>query len=586
MKKLLLLMLVGLVGVNTPSAQQRSIDDFFRTISDDWVRLNPNLAVATRYFSGAEQDRLEQQLTSFTPAAVAERRAFIKRGLSELAKFDRRAMTDVQRVSAELLKLQLEAYLQWDKYEDFAFPLDQFNGANVGLVSVITVTHPLRTPKDASNYVVRLAQVGQRMAETIVEAKRLASKDLIPPRFILDATIQQMRLFIDQPAASNPFVSTLNERAAAIKELPASERASLVAKAEQIVSNDVYPRWRDAIALLESLRPRSSDHAGLWRFEGGAEAYEAFVKLYTTTNLKPDEIHTIGLREVARIEKEMDAIFRSLGRTEGSVNARWEQLLKDRAYPQTEDGRKQVMADLDVMIRDAEKRAALLFDRRPKSPVIAQPYPEFRQAGSAPSYMTPPLDGSRPGIFQMTLRSDYMSRPRLRTLVYHETVPGHHFQLALTVENSSLPRFRQVRLFGGAGATTEGWGLYAERLAAENGWYEGDPEGMLGYLHAQLFRARRLVVDTGIHAKRWTRQQVIEYGISVSETERYVVAPGQACSYMIGQLKILELRDKAKSALKEKYSDRAFHNAVLDPGIVPLGLLEEEVERYIMRARN
>ena len=199
--------------------------------------------------------------------------------------------------------------------------------------------------------------------------------------------------------------------------------------------------------------------------------------------------------------------------------------------------------------------------------------------------MTPPLDGSRPGIFQMTLRSDYMSRPRLRTLVYHETVPGHHFQLALTVENSALPRFRQMRLFGGAGATTEGWGLYAEQLAAENGWYEGDREGLLGYLQAQLFRARRLVVDTGIHAKRWTRQQVIDYGITESETERYVVAPGQACSYMIGRLKILELRDKAKAALRGKYSDRAFHNAVLDPGIVPLDLLEQEVERYIARAR-
>ncbi|HET9468968.1 MAG TPA: DUF885 domain-containing protein [Vicinamibacterales bacterium] len=585
MRKLLGLFVLCAVALATPSAQQRSIDDFFRTISDDWVRLNPNLAVATRYFSGAEQDRLEQQLTSSTPAAVAQRRAFITRGLSELAAFDRRAMTDVQRVSAELLKLQLEAYLEWDKYDDFAFPLDQFNGANVGLVSVITVTHPLRTPKDASNYVVRLGQVGQRMAETIVEAKRLASKDLIPPRFILDATIRQMRMFIEQPAASNPFVSTLNERAAAIDELPAAERAALVARAEQIVTKDVYPRWREAIALLESLLPRSSDHAGLWRFEGGAEAYEAFVKLYTTTNLKPDEIHAIGLHEVARIEKEMDAIFRSLGRTEGSVNARWEKLLADRAYPQTEDGRKQVMADIDVMIRDAEKRAALLFDRRPKSPVIAQPYPAFRQAGSAPSYMTPPLDGSRPGIFQMTLRSDYMSKPRLRTLVYHETVPGHHFQLALTVENSALPRFRQVRLFGGAGATTEGWGLYAEQLAAENGWYDGDPEGMLGYLQAQLFRARRLVVDTGIHAKRWTRQQVIDYGITVSETERYVVAPGQACSYMIGRLRILELRDKAKAALRGKYSDRAFHNAVLDPGIVPLDLLEEEVERYIVRTR-
>jgi uncharacterized protein (DUF885 family) len=579
------LLVICVLAIAAPFAQQRSIDDFFRTISDDWVRMNPNLAVSTRYFSGDEQDRLEQQLSSYTEKARGERNAFIKRGLAELATFDRGGMTDVQRVSADLLRHQLEAYLEWDRYDDFQFPFEQRGGANVGLVTTITVSHPLRTPRDASNYVTRLGQVGQRMSAAIADAKRLAAKDLIPPRFILDATIGQMRLFVEQPAASNPFVTTLSERTATIAGFPPAERAALVAKAERIVESDVRPRWREAIALLESLGPRSSDNAGLWRFEGGAEAYAAFLKLYTTTKLTPDEIHAIGLREVARIEKEMDAVFRSLGRTEGTVNARWQKLVDDRAYPQTEEGRKQVMADLDAMIKDAERRAALLFDRRPRSPVIAQPYPRFREADSAPSYLTPPLDGSRPGIFQMTLRADYMSKPRLRTLVYHETVPGHHFQLALTVENTALPRFRQLRLFGGAGATTEGWGLYAEKIAAEAGWYEGDPEGLLGHLYAQLFRARRLVVDTGIHAKRWTRQQVIDYGIPVSETERYVVAPGQACSYMIGQLKILELRDRARAALKDKYSDRVFHNAVLDPGIVPLDLLEQEVNRYI-RASN
>jgi uncharacterized protein (DUF885 family) len=564
-----------------PSAQRRSIDDFFRTISDDWVRLNPDIAVVTRYFSGDEQDRLEQQLTSHTEKARAEREAFVKRGLAEIANFDRGAMTDVQRVSADLLRYQLEAYLQWERYERFEFPLDQHGGANIGLVSALTVSHPLRVPKDVTNYVTRLGHVGQRMSEAIADGKRLAGKDLVPPQFILDATIKQMRLFVDQPAASNPFVSTLAERAASIASLPAAERAALVAKAEQVVANDIYPRWKDGIAFLESLMPRSSDNAGLWRFEGGAEAYAAFVKLYTTTNLTPDEIHTIGLREVARLEREMDTIFRSLGRSEGTINDRWQQLVDDRAYPQTEDGRKQVMADIDVIIRDAERRSALLFDRRPRSPVIAQPYPRFREANSAPSYLAPPLDGSRPGIFQMTLRPEWMSKPRLRTLVYHETVPGHHFQIALSVENSALPRFRQLRLFGGASATTEGWGLYAEKVAAESGWYDGDPEGLLGHLQAQLFRARRLVVDTGLHAKRWTRQQVIDYGIIPSEAERYVVAPGQACSYMIGELKILELRDRARAALKEKYSDRAFHNAVLDPGIVPLDLLEQEVNRFV-----
>ena len=214
------------------------------------------------------------------------------------------------------------------------------------------------------------------------------------------------------------------------------------------------------------------------------------------------------------------------------------------------------MADIDTMIRDAEKRAEALFDLRPKAPVIAQPYPEYRWASAAASYTAPPLDGSRPGIYQMPLRPESMTRFGLRTLVYHETVPGHHFQVALGVENPQLPKFRQMRAFGGISAFSEGWALYAERMAAEEGWYAGDPEGLLGQLDDELFRARRLVVDTGLHAKRWTRQQAIDYGIEASEVDRYVVVPGQATSYKIGQLEIIRLRDKARTALGPRFNPR------------------------------
>jgi uncharacterized protein (DUF885 family) len=179
-----------------------------------------------------------------------------------------------------------------------------------------------------------------------------------------------------------------------------------------------------------------------------------------------------------------------------------------------------------------------------------------------------------------------MTKFGLRTLVYHETVPGHHFQLALELENTSLPRFRQIRAFGGIAAFSEGWGLYAEKLAAESGWYDGDLEGYLGQLDGELFRARRLVVDTGLHVKGWTRQQAIDYGIEASEVERYVVNPGQACAYMIGQLKLLELRDKARAALGGGFSPMAFHDVVLGTGTVPLSLLERQVDGYIQRARG
>ena len=579
-----LLTLAWLTSV--PGAQQRSIDDFFRELSDGWVRLNPNLAVSTRYFTGEEQDRLEQQITSYTDAAERQRREYLRRGIAELAKFDRTRLTETERLSADLLRYQLQAQLDLEKSEDYDFPLDQFGGANIDLVNALSVQHAIGTPRDASNYVVRLGQVAPRMAEAVVEARERAAKDLIPPRFILNLTITQMRRFVETPAAENPLVTSLNERASAVKALAPAERTALVSKAERIVSDAVYPEWKTAIAFLESLLPRSADHAGLWRFEGGAAAYAHFLKAFTTTSLTADEIHAIGLRQVERLEREMDEVLRKLGRSNGTVKERIAQLRKDLSYPLTEDGRKQIMADTDALIREAERRSAAQFDIRPNGPVIAQPYPRFREANAAASYTAPPLDGSRPAIFQIPLRPERMTKFGLRTLVHHETVPGHHFQIALMVEDRSLPKFRQVRLFGGISAITEGWALYAERLAAESGWYADDPQGLLGQMEGELFRARRLVVDTGLHAKRWTREQAIDYGISPSEVERYVVNPGQACSYMIGQLKILELRDRAKAQLKDKFSERAFHNVVLRVGAVPLAILEETVERHIRANQN
>jgi len=290
------------------------------------------------------------------------------------------------------------------------------------------------------------------------------------------------------------------------------------------------------------------------------------------------------LQQVDRIETQMDAIFRRLGRTQGTLKERIAKLSQDLAYPRTEDGRKLIMADVETILRDAQKRSESLFDRVPKSPVNAQPFPRFREANAAANYNSPAPDGSRPGIFQIPLRPERMTKYGLRSLVYHETVPGHHFQIALQVENKDLPRFRQIGAFGGISALVEGWGLYAERLAAESDWYKDDPEGLLGQLDSELFRARRLVVDTGLHSKHWTRQQAIDFGIEASEVERYAIWPGQACSYMIGELKILELRDKAKKSLGDKFSFYQFHNAVLGTGTVPLEILERQVDAYIRSA--
>jgi uncharacterized protein (DUF885 family) len=565
--------------------QGRSIGAFFDDFSAQWMRRRPSQSTGSRYFSGPEQDRLDRQLTPETLEWRRETVEQARRGLKELASFDRSRMTDAERVSADVMQWQLQIIIDGEPFSDYDFPLDQFGGANVGIPNLLTVVHPVRTEGDARNYIARLHEVDDRMAEASEEAARLVAKGIRPPRFILQSTIAQMQQFIGSPAGQNPLVATFVERMNSVQALSAPARQQLSDEATKVVESEVYPAWRKAMTFLEAQLKAATDDAGLWRYKDGAAIYAHRLKQFTTTNMTAAEIHELGLREVTRIEREMDAILRKLERTEGTVKQRMEKLAADLSYPNTSEGRMRIMADIDGMIRDADRRSGALFDLRPTSPVIAQPYPEFRWASAAASYTAPPLDGSRPGIFQMPLRPSSLTKASLRTLVYHETIPGHHTQVAFGVENRELPKFRQVRALGGISAISEGWALYAERMVAQEGWYEGDLEGLLGQLDDELFRARRLVVDTGLHAMRWTRQQAIDYGIEPSEVERYVVNPGQACSYKIGQLEIFRLRDKARTALGQRYNIKEFHNVVLSAGSVPLTVLEREVDSYVARKK-
>ena len=560
-----------------------NVDDFFRDVTTDWIRHDPNAATRARYFSGDEGDRLARQLTPRTLEWRRDRIARARKALADLRKFDRSRMTEVQKVSADLLDWELDMVVQEEPYLDYTYPLEQMNGANVGLVETLTVSYPVLTERDAENYLVVLAQAGARLDEATAEARRLAAKNVVPPRFILNATIKQMQGFVDSSPGQNPFVTSYAEKLAAIKSLPDAKRAALREEAAKIVGAQIYPAWNRGVALLQSQVAGSTDDAGIWHLKGGDQAYVFNLRRFTTTNYTPDEIHHIGLDHVASLEAQMDTLFKRINRPTGTVKERVAKLQADMEYPNpaSDASREQIMRDIDGIIRDAERRAALLFDMRPKTPVVARPFPTFRENNAAANYNGPPPDGSRPGTFQYPRRIDKMTKFALRSTVYHETVPGHHFQIALQVENKDLPKFRQIGAFGGISALSEGWGLYAERLAAESGWYGDDTEGLLGQLNSELFRARRLVVDTGLHSKHWTRQQGIDYGIEVSEVERYAVYPGQACSYMMGELKIIECREKAKKTLGGKFSLRQFHNKVLTTGTVPLELLERQVDDWV-----
>ena len=568
-----------------PPTAKTPLAAFFDSFTDEWMRRQPSASTGSRYFEGETQAALDRRLTPLSEAFQAETVALARRGLSELARYDATAMSDADRVSVEVMRWQLQTVVDGWARRDYEFPLQQMSGANVALPNLMTVIHPVQSARDADNYLARLRQIDERMAEAADLSAQRAARGIRPPRFILQATIAQMRQFVSGAPAANPLVATFAERLEKVQALDAAARRALVAQAAATVEAEVHPAWKKAIAVLEAQLPAATDDAGLWRFPDGARVYADRLRQYTSTGLGAQEIHDIGLREVARLESEMDRILRSLGRTEGSVKERMARLKKDLAYSDDADGRARLMADIEVMIRDAERRSDALFDLRPKARVIAQPYPEYRWAAAAASYTPPPLDGSRPGVYQMPLRPERLTRLGLRTLVYHETVPGHHFQVALSVENRGVPKFRQTGVFGGTAAFSEGWGLYAERLAAEEGWYAGDPEGLLGQLDAELFRARRLVVDTGLHALRWTRQQAIDYGIEASEVERYVVMPGQATAYKIGQLEIIRLRDEARAALGSRFDPRQFHNRVLLTGSVPLTLLKQEVDAYVRSAK-
>jgi uncharacterized protein (DUF885 family) len=499
-------------------------------------------------------------------------------------------LSEEQRTSALVMRWSLANTVASEPFEDYSFVFNQFGGVQVSLVNFMTNTHPLRRATDLSSYMSRLEQVGQRIDEALVRAKEAAAKGMLPPRFILERAQYQVELFLKPEASQNVLVTTLDQRLAKLSDVPEPVRAKAVSSAARIVDEKIRPAYQRVQAFMAEIHPRTNDLAGISRLPGGLDAYQQALRTYTSTSLTAAEIHEIGLREVARIEGEMDRHLRALGYTEGSIEERMKKL--DASFqPKGEgDPRPELLKKYAAMVADAEQRSNAIFNLKPRAPVEVRREPPLTEASAAAHYTLPAPDGSRPGIFWVPMRGPGFDMIRMRSLSYHEAVPGHHFQLAIQQERTDLPKFRAQRIFGGGSAHSEGWGLYAERLAVEQGWYgdekRGDVPGLLGALGSELFRARRLVVDTGLHTKGWTRQQAIDYGIGAQEVERYVAWPGQANAYMVGMLRILELRDQARKELGDKFSLPAFHDVVLKNGSVPLDVLGEIIQRWIARQKK
>jgi uncharacterized protein (DUF885 family) len=435
----------------------------------------------------------------------------------------------------------LDDTIRQAEFEHGGYRVNQISGVTVDTPQFLTDVHVIKNERSVDRYLSRLGEFGRVLREARVRVEDDRAHGVIPPDFVIDQALVGMRAFIEEGAAKNPLVTTLPAKLEKIESLTPEQRQSYVRQAEQLVATEVIPGYEGMIALFESMRPQASHDAGIWRIPEGDRIYAAALQSSTTTALSADEIHALGLAEVERIEKEMVAILDAQGIQGATLAERIQQLNVDPAqnFPDTDEGRKQMIAYLHEINDRIMAAAPKYFQTIPPQPLEIVRVPEYSQDSSPGGYYNPPaLDGSRPGRFYINQKST-ADNPKwtLPTLMIHEGAPGHHFQLSAQQLIEGVPMLRKVLPFG---AYAEGWALYAERVAqVDMGFYDQDALGDLGRLKAEMFRAARLVVDTGMHAKHWTREQAIDYMVSKTgnslpevtrEIERYVVWPGQATS--------------------------------------------------------
>jgi uncharacterized protein (DUF885 family) len=491
----------------------------------------------------------------------------------------------------------LDDLIRDGEFEHSGYRVNQISGVTVETPQFLTDAHVIKDERSVERYLSRLAEFGRVLREAKVRVEDDRAAGVIPPDFVIDQALVGMRAFIADGAAKNPLVTTLPAKLEKIEGLTAAERQAFVTRAEAIVASDVIPGYQAMITLFDDMRPQSSHDAGIWRIPDGDRIYAAALQSNTTTNLSADEIHALGVSEVERIELEMMSILDAQGIQGATLAERIQQLNIDpvQNFANTDAGRAEMIAYLHQINDRVMAAAPKFFQTIPPQPLEIVRVPEYSQDSSPGGYYNPPaLDGSRPGRFYINLKNT-ADNPKwtLPTLMIHEGAPGHHFQLSAQQLIEGVPMLRKVLPFS---AYAEGWALYAERVAkVDMGFYDDDPLGDLGRLQAEMFRAVRLVVDTGMHAKHWTREQSIDYMVAKTgmteaevtrEIERYVVWPGQATSYKVGQLAMLRMRDEAQQALSSRFDLRAFHEVILMNGSMPLAVLEDVVREWIATQRE
>jgi len=498
-------------------------------------------------------------------------------------------------MSKRIAATMLGAVVEGEKFRFHTFPVNQLFGVQNGFPSFMESTHQVHSVGDAEDYVSRLQAVGVKFDQVLEGLRKRKELGIHPPQFVVTKVLEEMRAFVATPPEDGILMVSLLDKMEQAK-LPEADQQRIAQEARAAIVDTVYPAYGRLIDHFVALDDLVDGNYGAWSLPDGEDYYRLALRLMTTTDYEPRYIHDFGRSEVDRIQGEILAILAAEG---WDVSGGFTAAIGDLAehprfyYSDSAEGREQILADYRALIDDVEGKMEPWFGTIPQALVDVKRVPEFKEKTSPGAYYQPaPMDGSQPGVFYANLY-DIKATPTygMRTLTYHEAVPGHHYQLSVQREQKDLPFFRRLIPFP---AYSEGWALYAERVAWEMGLLE-DPYDNIGRLQAELFRAVRLVVDTGIHAMRWSREQAIDYMLAntgmaesdvVAEIERYFVMPGQATAYKVGMTKILELRERAERELGERFDIREFHDVLLLGGSMPLNLLEERVDDWIAASRG
>ena len=585
---LALLAFVAACTPNEPKPAGEIFDELFMESLRESPEYMAYLGMRERY----------DEWNDYSQASFDRSVAMSKDQLARLREIDAEGLDKSEALSLTLYSQRLENGLADTQWRYHGYPVNQMFGVHSSIPSFLINQHLIANKAEAEAYIARVRAVPEVLSHVIEDLNIRADQGIIAPKFVFPHSIRDSQNIIagigdDAGAEQNPLVEDFKAKLDKL-ELDDSLRADLLAQLNQALAEQFAPAYRELIVTLQALGERSEGNFGVWSLPNGAAYYANALKRITTTDMTPDQIHQLGLDEVARIQDEMRGIMQQVG-FEGDLQAFFEFMRSDPQFylPDTDEGRQAYLDEAARVIDEMEGRLDELFYSKPKARVMIKAVEAFREKSAGRAfYQRPAEDGSRPGTYYANLyRMQDMPTYDLEALAYHEGIPGHHMQGTISQEQQGLPMFRR---HGGYTAYSEGWGLYSEYIPKEMGLYS-NPYSDFGRLSMEIWRACRLVVDTGLHHKRWTREEAIDYltantsssvEANTKAIERYMIMPGQATAYKVGMLKILELREKARTALGDQFDIRGYHELVLSNGAVPLNVLETLVDDWVAETQG